>query len=70
MIDDDELQALEQRCKERGWDAGRLIQFANALHLMQVKYRIYKEGWRLPYVTCYKSKKAHSRQSKSFRNNF
>lgn len=70
MIESEEIEALKHKCKERGWDFDRLVAFANALHLMIVKYRCNKWGARQPYVTCYKSKRVHYKQSENYRENF
>ena len=66
----EEFLALQEKCKARGWDAERLIQFANALRFVIIKYKVNKWGHRLPYISCYKSKKAHHKIPADHRENF
>lgn len=70
MIENEEFQDLQRRCKARGWDAERLIAFANALHLMTVKSRYDRYGNRQATISCYKSKKAHHKIPANYRENF
>lgn len=70
MIESEEFQDLQRRCKERGWDAERLIAFANALQYMIIKIRRNKYGQKETILTCYKSKKIHHTPVRNHRENF
>lgn len=70
MVMSAELEELKQRAEAHGWDVSRLIQLSNALRLMTVKYTHDKQGNRMPYLTCFKSKKLHHSWCNRHRDNF
>jgi hypothetical protein len=71
-VDSEDYKILEERCRNHSpaYDPERIIQMANALHLMTVKKRHHKDGSFEHKITCYKSKKTHIKQSPRHRENF
>lgn len=54
-IDSEEYKKLDKRCKERGYDTERVMQLANAMRYMIIKY--HENSSQVKNITCYKSKK-------------